>query len=207
MFVPVFGIQGDGSMLTRPTIFLRSLLPIAAALALSATNGPVRRQLKSAEEFGGYSCAAGYAWFFADGRLSSCTVSRETAFGEISVPTGSEIFLTAEGHPRFVFLGHDVRLNGRLCRGGKRAYSTAFYPEGKLKTVWLAEDSVVDGVPCMRAGFVADVFGGGGETDFHENGRLKGCKLSRDLTLEGHTFRSGEHIRLDSNGKLASSTN
>jgi hypothetical protein len=54
----------------------------------------------------------------------------------------------------------------------------------------------------MRAGFTADVFGGGVGTDFHENGKLKTCKLSRDFTLDGQALRQGDHIHLDTSGLL-----
>jgi len=191
-------------MLIPHTTCLLSLF-LAAASTMSAANDSVRKQLKSSEEFQGYSCAPGFAWFFNDGRLANCTVSRETAFGEITIPAGSEIFLAPDGRPRSVFLAHDARVNGYLCRGGKRAWSTALYPSGKLKTCWLAEDTVVDGVPCMRAGFVADVFGGGAATDFQEDGRLRACKLARDFKLGDRVFRRGDHIRLDAAGKLISS--
>jgi hypothetical protein len=71
-----------------------------------------------------------------------------------------------------------------------------------LKTCWLAADTVIDGIPCMQAGFFADVLGGGAETDFHKTGKLKACKLSRDVTVEGRNLRQGDHAHLDPNGKL-----
>jgi antitoxin component YwqK of YwqJK toxin-antitoxin module len=120
----------------------------------------------------------------------------------VTVPEKSIIYLEHDGTPRFVFLAHDAKVNGYVCRGGGHDYSTALYPSGKIKTCWLAADSVVDGVPCMRAGFTADVFGGGVGTDFHENGKLKTCKLSRDFTLDGQALRQGDHIHLDTSGLL-----
>ena len=190
----------------------RRLLTLAAlclilSLALSCTTHPARenttrKQLSAPTEIQGYPCAAGYAWFFADGKLSSCFASRQTAFGEVTIPEKSMIYLSHDGNPRFVFLDHDAPINGYLCRGGGHDYSTALYPGGKLETCWLAADSVVDGVPCMRAGFTADVFGGGVATDFHENGELKTCKLSRDFTIDGHPFRKGDHIHLDASGHV-----
>ncbi len=54
----------------------------------------------------------------------------------------------------------------------------------------------------MQAGFFADVLGGGAETDFHKTGKLKACKLSRDVTVEGRNLRQGDHAHLDPNGKL-----
>ena len=179
----------------RPTTCLRSLL--ISALILHAAENTGRRDLKAATEVPGYPCAAGYAWFFGDGRLSSCSVSRDTAFGELTVPAGSEIYLTADGKPRFVFLSHDAHVGGYFCRGGKRTWSTALYPDGKLKTCWLAADSVIDGVPCVRAGFAADVFGGGAQTEFHDDGRLAACKLARGATVGGRAYRRGDHLRLN----------
>ena len=124
-------------------------------------------------------------------------------FGEITAPRKSWIHLTRNGAAQFIFLAHDAQIDGYACRGGGHDYSTALYPDGKLKTCWLAADSMVNGIPCMRAGFVADVFGGGVETDFHENGHLKGCKLSRDATIGDRTFHRGDHIRLDETGQMA----
>src|SRR5664279_4599087 len=190
---------------------LRFLKLAASCLILSAassctTHPPrettTRKQLSIPTEIQGYPCAAGYAWFFADGKLASCFVSRETAFGEVTVPEKSIIYLGHDGTPHFVFLAHDAKVDGYVCRGGGHDYSTALYPSGRLKTCWLAADSVVDGVPCMRAGFTADVFGGGVATDFHEHGKLKTCKLSRDFKLDGHALRQGDHIHLDTSGLL-----
>jgi len=181
------------------------LIPLAAILP-AASGGPhtTRKDLKAPQEFQGWPCAAGYAWFFADGKLESCTLSRESPVGEINAPEKSWIALTEEGAPRLVWLPADAMVKGYPSRGGaaEHSYSIALYPNGKLKTIWLSADTAIDGVPCMRAGFIADVFGGGVETDFHENGRLKACKVSADITLQGRSFRRGDHIRLDAAGNV-----
>lgn len=188
---------------------LHSLAALCLVFSLvgSCTIHPARenttpKQLSALAEIRGYPCAAGYAWFFADGKLALCFVSREAAFGVVKVPEKSMIYLGRDGSPRFVFLAHDATLNGYLCRGSGHDYSTALFPSGRLKTCWLAAESVVDGVPSTCAGFVADVFGGGVETDFHENGKLKTCEVSRDFAIDGHTFHQGDHIHLDTSGRL-----
>jgi hypothetical protein len=152
------------------------------------------QRLDSPREIQGYPCAATYAWFFANGKLKSCQVSREIPFGEITVPAKSWINLNDDGSPAFVFLGHDAKINGYLCKGGggTEGPSTALYPSGKLKTCWLAEDTLVNGVPCMHASFLGDVFGGTSELDFFESGAIKGCKLSRDFTVDGRSFHRGD---------------
>ena len=42
----------------------------------------------------------------------------------------------------------------------------------------------------MAGSFMADVFGGGSGTFFHENGDLRSCKLSRDFGA----LRRGQRI-------------
>jgi hypothetical protein len=142
----------------------------------------------------GYSCARGYAWFYADGHLASCTVSIETAFGQARAPAGSWVRLTPDGAPSLLVVRHDTRILDYNCRGGglggPEGYTTAFYPSGKLKVCWLAGDQDVQGIPCMGASFFADVFVGGAGVSFHESGKLRTCKLSRDF----RSLRRGQHI-------------
>ena len=54
-----------------------------------------------------------------------------------------------------------------------------FYPSGKLKECYLAGDQTVQGVPCMNGGIFGDGLCLGAV--FHETGKLKSCKLTRDF--------------------------
>src|ERR1700689_4864661 len=55
---------------------------IGVLTGFATTPGQLRREkLQQPREINGYPCAAGYAWFYADGKLESCTVSREIAVG------------------------------------------------------------------------------------------------------------------------------
>ena len=159
-----------------------------------------RKTLDQPTEIPGYACAKGYAWFYADGRLERCTVSRDTAFGEARVPAGSIIVLLPDGKPRYVMLIHDALIHGYKCAGGgqlgpSEGATTTFYPSGKLKLCWLAQDQMVQGIPCMAAGgFLTAIFHRGGfGTDFHENGKLHSCTLSRDFggQRRGHVYTQG----------------
>jgi hypothetical protein len=106
------------------------------------------------------------------------------------------IYLRTDGAPDFVFLSRDAGLVGLTCRGGGHSYMTVFYPSGKLKVCWLAGDQEVQGVPCMGASFIADVFGGGAGAYFHENGKLRTCKLSKEFG----ELRRGQHVVLSQTG-------
>jgi hypothetical protein len=54
---------------------------------------------------------------------------------------------------------------------------------GKLKQCWLAEDQIVQGVPCMAAGgFLTAIFHHGGfSTNFFENGKRRSCTLFKNF--------------------------
>jgi hypothetical protein len=138
-------------------------------------------------EIQGYPCAKGFAWFYADGRLERCTVSRDTAFGEARVPAGSIVVLRPNGKPEYVMLVHNSPILGYNCAGGgplgpAEGAMTSFYASGKLRVCWLAGDQVVQGVPCKAAGgFLSAIFHHGGFfTDFYESGKLHSCTLSQD---------------------------
>lgn len=182
---------------------------IPAVLCLAALSGPgsgsgdgERRTLDLAVEVQGIPCQRGHAWFDAAGRLTSCALSRAATIRGAELPSGSWVSLRSDGALEYVFLPGDTRIQGHLCRGQGHDFMTTFHPGGALELCWLAEAEQIQGVPCGRATFIADVFGGGAGTYFHENGKLAGCKLSRDATLEGRPFRRGDHVRIDPNGKL-----
>jgi hypothetical protein len=141
-----------------------------------------RKTLAQSIEIHGYQCAKGNAWFYTDGKLKECAVARDTDFGVARAPAGSWINLTRDGKPDFLFLVRDTNILGYSCRGGNRLLgptegaTTGFYPSGKLKYCWLTADREVQGVPCAGS----SMFSGKSEVDFHEDGRLKGCKLAKD---------------------------
>ncbi|MDR3746375.1 MAG: hypothetical protein P4K80_09625 [Acidobacteriaceae bacterium] len=135
----------------------------------------------------GYPCAKGYAWFYADGRLERCSVSRETTFGEAKIPVQSIIVLLPEGGPKYAMLNRDTVIAGSTCRGGgllgpSEGAMTAFYLSGKLKQCWLAGDQIVQGVPCRSGGLFGDALGEG--VKFYESGRLNSCKLSQEFASQ-----------------------
>jgi len=168
------------------------LVLLACGLPCLAGNGTqpqvTRRTLASAQGIQGYPCAKGYAWFYADGRLNQCTVSRDAAFGEATVPEGSIIVLRPDGKPHHVFLSRDADIAGYRAMGGgllgtAEGPVTAFYPSGKPKSIYLVGNQIVQGVPCRGGqwGIVTDPIGGGNAIVLYENGKLHGCKLTKDF--------------------------
>jgi hypothetical protein len=146
-----------------------------------------REKLEQPREIDGYPCAKGYAWFYADGKLESCVVSREIAFGVAQVQPGSIIGLLPDGKPKHVMMKGDATVGEVECRGGNRLLGpsegaeVALYPSGKLKECWLARDQIVQGVPCMNG---SAIFGDGAKHDggvkFGESGKLESCTLEKN---------------------------
>jgi hypothetical protein len=143
-----------------------------------------RKTLDQPSEIQGYPCAKCYAWYFDDGRMNRCTVTREIPFGEARIPAGTYIALNPDGTPNLIQMSHNAPILGLICMGGSwlgpgEGSVVAFYPSGKLKQCYLAGDQTVQGIPCMNGGFFGDGRGGGAK--FRESGKLQSCKLSKNF--------------------------
>jgi hypothetical protein len=179
--------------LGKNLLFAVLLCGLQSAACAQAQPQPHRATLDQPAEIQGYPCAKGYAWFYADGRLEHCTVTRAIAFGEANIPAGTWITLLPDGKPRLAQMKHDAKVAGVTCMGGSwlgpgEGASAAFFPSGKLKQCYLAGDQTVQGVPCMNGGLLGDGMGGG--VEFYESGKLKSCKLTKDCGAQ----RKGERF-------------
>jgi hypothetical protein len=146
----------------------------------------------------GYSCAKGYTWFYADGHLSECFISRDIDVGEAHIPKGSiiQLFPVQDDRRRLigVMLNHDTAISGVRCSGGgllgpAEGAGTTLYPSGKLYACSPVEDQVVQGVPCRHDDGPLDILYGlwikhrdyDLGIEFYESGKLKSCGLSEDF--------------------------
>jgi hypothetical protein len=168
------------------TLLSLSVLIGASLLSAAAPLETQRKHLDQPTVLQGYPCARGYAWFFPDGRLNRCTVSREIDFGEARLPEGSIIELLPNGCLRYVMMKHDTVISNVRCSGGgplgpAEGSITLLYPSGRLKLCYLVGDQVVQGVPCASGGFWKATVGHDQAVEFYENGRLKSCRLSQDF--------------------------
>jgi hypothetical protein len=127
--------------------------------------------------------------------LNRCTITRETAFGEVRIPAGTYIALNPDGTPSFIQMSHDAPILDMTCQGGSwlgsgEASVVVFYPSGKLKLCYLAGDQSVQGVPCAARGLIVSLSGVDPGVLFYESGKLQACKLSRDYGAQ----RKGERF-------------
>lgn len=159
------------------------LLGIVASAVSASAQAPERRKLHHGAMVDSYPCAKGYAWFYANQKLKSCTVAVEIPFGSVTIPAGSIIDLTPEGKPALVQMSHETLLNGYRCQGGSLLGAgegpvVAFYPDGKLREFFLAADQTIDGVPCAHGGLVTSTLHGDPSVQLDPDGHLKSCRLA-----------------------------
>jgi hypothetical protein len=176
--------------------------------------------------------------YYQDGKPSSCQVSQAFLIGNIQIPSGSDIAIRPNGEVGSAWLGKDSNvygqalpagtalhfgerdrlrhfwlprdtvLQGHLVKGQDDGAGSRLHPNGKLLAIWLAQDEVIDGIPCtssgnvLRMGFGVIRLGTQRMAWFYDNGRLQQAMLSQDVTLQGHGFKSGEVISLDPDGKV-----
>jgi hypothetical protein len=137
----------------------------------------------------GVPCAKGDAWFYPDGSLDQCTLSRTSILGDLQVPRRSVIELWPTGATRNLTLPHSAVISGyhirggALLRGSSQDDVAAFYPSGRLRSIVLAGDQTIQGVPCGPGAstLFSDSIDGGNHVDFYEDGKLQSCNLTRDF--------------------------
>lgn len=118
------------------------------------------------------------------------------------IPAKSMVHFREDGvTPKYVFLSSKTRLDSLLVHGSGHNWMTTFHPNGRLKTVWLAEDIVIDGIPIRKATFWRAVRSRAA-TRFHDNGQLKLAWLSRDIEIQGHAFKKGDWVAFDKEGNV-----
>lgn len=145
----------------------------------------------------------GYVNYYQNGKLQSCILAREDTLLGQPFPAGTRISFAADGTLDRCFFPHNVQIQGVNCKGtGIDGYQMLFYPNGKLRLAWLAQDQEIQGVPCMEASFWADAFGGGVGVSFHDNGILARCKLSQNCIMQGRSFKRGQHVSFDNQGHI-----
>ena len=149
----------------------------------------------------GVPCS-GYARLDPNGRLESCILAEEHAFGPAVLPANTQIrHFRPDGTPQDVHLGHDTRFDGHFCRGeGPGGWMAGFHPDGRLDYCFLVDRETIDGVPCEKGTFWGEVTGGV-IVRFHADGKLKSCRLAADAIVAGESFEKGKRIWLDPAGK------
>ena len=154
--------------------------------------------LKEDSVIGGRPCRKGWVHMKSNGVPVGFTAARDIDLGRFVIPAGTWVFQDANGVVTVCAFPRDTSVQGHLCRGGcggSEGVQAAFYPDGALKQYFLRHDTEIQGIPC-KAGSVTE------SIELYENGRLKACALSRDLSQGGRTRPAGARIRFDPEGAI-----
>jgi hypothetical protein len=167
----------------------------------------VRRSLPSDTTIDGIPCARSGrapAEFHRNGRLAGCALSREHQVGVHRFAAGTWLDFNAEAVLWGAWLSKDTSLDGHLCRGeGYKKWSVRFHSNGTLSGCYLAADTVIAGVPCMRGTFLREVRGGGKTAlQLFADGKFRRCQAARDTVVDGHMIRKWQVVERDSAGSI-----
>jgi hypothetical protein len=175
------------------------LLPVMLSFTASAEFKGELTKLELAEptEIEGIPCQD-EALLYPDGRLEGCRLSRDARVAGHLFPAGSWPYFDPPGTLKCVFLEHDYEVQGYLLRGKSHYYQTCFHPNGWLSFGNLKQATLIQGVPCEKSTRKIWLTKGPSGVYFHDNGRLKGCRLSRDI----NTFKQHKWIEIDREGNV-----
>lgn len=193
---------------TRAIISAMTLTLLAAATPATAQDPKpkiVRSKPPQPVEIDGVPCAAGYVFREeGTGRLHQCRLDRDAVVRNADLKKGTTVALNPDGSIRYVFLPGTTMVGQHSCRGGGHDWMTHFHPNGELRLCWLSRDEVVQGVPCSRATFWGEFFGGKyATTEFHASGALSSCIASAAADVGGRHYEAGERVKLDPDGQPA----
>ncbi len=181
---------------------------LASAVGLVASGSasgakPVRSLLTANTDIDGVPCATGYAWRFENGRLQRCTLARAGRVRGAFLPSRATVVFARDGTYTYVFLPSSTVIEGHACRGGGHSYMTRFHANGHLMLCWLENEEMIQGVPCAGASLLGDLFHQNPSgVELAADGRLMGCRLSRDVSADGRTYLKGQRVGRDPSGKL-----
>jgi hypothetical protein len=151
---------------------------------------------------------ASKVFFGPGGELDQCRLGDSAGICGQVFPVGSTIFFNHWGQKVSFWLRSNTVIQGHEISATDDGIGNSMYPTGKLKAIWLADDQDIEGVPCtssgniFRFGFSVLHLGTRRMAWFHENGRLRQAMLSRDITIQGHSFSKGDIVSFDTNGKI-----
>jgi hypothetical protein len=152
-------------------------------------------RLATASTFDGVACGPGWAHFYPDWRLRACTLAEPLALERFVLPAASWVIFQEQGSISVAF-EHDADCQGHVCRGtgGPAGIQTEFYPSGGVRSFFLRDASLVNGVLCA-ADLLAPV-------ELYEDGAIRRCKLAETTRIAGTTLQAGTVITIDPAGEI-----
>ena len=154
----------------------------------------------------GFRCAAGWARLTWSGQLSQCTLAEDTVIQDNLIPKNTDIELDEKLNIKSCFFPEDTEIHGYLVHnrsagrpGGELYVGARFYHNGRLQGFYSPYNVTIQGIPCRKiyAGFFTAT-----PIQFHENGNLRSCTLSRDAVIDGRSISAGREVTLSEDRKI-----
>lgn len=190
-------------------LLLCALFALTVTVCSASEPNAVRNKISHDSTIQGFPCARGAAWFYPDGSLNQCTLSRPAAIGDLRVPRGSVVEFWPSGTAHLLMLPHAGLLAGYRVRGGtrfglSRGATTAFYRSGELRSFYLVGNQTIQGVPCRGGSWntLTDPTGSETEVELYPDGKIQSCKLSQNFS----GFHAGERIVIPHLTSVAAAT-
>lgn len=172
---------------------------IAQCDTIRKTKGPnqgtykIRCKYKEPVTVQGYSCI-GWTWYYQDGRLDNFQAHETITIQGIKIPKNSRVFLRQDGTLDQCYFSKDIIIQGYPCDGGHKKEATGFYPNGKLRFIFLTEQRTIQGIPCRPGGLSI--------IQFYENGTLKQNELPDDFEYKGIKYKGRTKLFWDEDGHI-----
>jgi hypothetical protein len=99
-------------------------------------------------------------------------------------------------------------IQGHLIGASDDGPGTPLYQNGKLKEIWLVNDELIEGITCttsgnfFKYGWHVVSLGTERRVKLYDNGKLQRAMLSRDVVIQGHSYKKGEFVCMDKAGKI-----
>jgi len=170
-----------------------ALLPIClmcavgVSLCLASEPNAIRNKLDHDSTIQGIPCARGDAWFYPNGALNQCTLSRSTKIGDVLAPRHSVVEVWPNGAPHYLTIPRSAMVGGYRVMGSRAGSSSTvvstFYSDGKLRSVYLVGDQTIEGVPCRGGSewnLLAEPGNDSNYVEFFDDGTLESCRLAHE---------------------------
>jgi len=138
----------------------------------------------------------GWVHFHANWKLRVFQTAEPVPLNSFVFPEQTWLFLDTLGFITSCVFPEDQLVQEYICRGGGgiKGISTGFYPSGRLKSFYPAENILADNIPCSKTVFFP--------VTLYENGQLKSCRLSADYSRDGKTYSKGTGIEITPDGTI-----
>jgi hypothetical protein len=153
--------------------------------------------LKEETAIGGRFCQKGWVHVYLNGVPARFKAAQPTSFGGFKIPVDTWVSQNVDGAVTVCAFPRDTEVHSHLCRGsgGPTGVQTAFYASGALKQYFLRRDTTIQEIPCKAGVFHQSI-------ELYENGHLKACVLSQDITRDGRRYPKGKRIHFGPDGRI-----